>query len=323
MQSISFLRSFSILLLIGLIVIIASSSTSLAAEKLRFGTPTKTSPHHNLIPLAAEEKGFWKQMGLEVQWTRFTGGGPMFRALSGGHVDMGISATTGPIQAISRGVPLIIVGDTHFQNYRWFLYVLTKSPIKKGSDLKGGKLAVNRFGGTAHAFARVLVSSLGLEGTTRIIAVGGVAQEIASLKSGAADAIMLPLVTIAPLKFRGEVREVASVSDYLPKPWSDHVIVARNGFAAAEHEAVRKGLQALLMAVDFIHKNKDWTTGKMVSFSRYSPETAGKIAGLLRFGEKFTVDGKAIENVRDFLKQYGIIKTTPSVDQLFTNKFTR
>jgi len=44
-----------------------------AADKLRFATTVKTHPILVMPVLAAEEKGFWKQNGLEAEWVPFEG----------------------------------------------------------------------------------------------------------------------------------------------------------------------------------------------------------------------------------------------------------
>lgn len=293
------------------------------AEKLRFATPTKTTPHHNLPPLAAEEQGFWKQNGLEVEWTPFNGDTPMFRALAGGYVDMGVTATPGPIQAVARGIPALIVADTHLENYRWFLYVLRDSRVKEAKDLKRARVAVNIFGGTAHAYGRVAVKGLGLEKEVRFVAAGGVAEQIAALKSGAVDATVLPLFAIAPLKFRGEVREAAEVTDHLPQPWSDHIIFAGKDYAQKKGETVRRAIKALIQATDFIQRDSNWTTAKMVSLSGFPEEVARKMVPLVRYGKEWKIDPKAMENVKNFMLEYGIIDKGPAAEELYSLGFAR
>lgn len=290
-------------------------------EKLRFATPTKVSPHHNLPPMAADEQGFWKEQGLDVDWAPLKGDTGMFRALAGGRIDMGITATPGPIQAAARGVPAVIVADTHLENYNWFIYVNIDSVIREGKDLKGKRLAVNIFGGTAHAYGRALVKGLNLEKDVRFVATGGVREMIAALRSRAVESVVLPLLTMARLKFQGHVREVVAVSDYLPKPWSDHIIFAGKDYIAQKPESVEKVLKGLLKATQFLQKDLDWTGKKMVSSFRYSPEVAKKMVTVVRYGQNFNINHQAIKNVRDFLKDYEIIQKSPPVNELFTDRF--
>lgn len=61
-----------------------------AAEKIKFSTPLKTVPHYALPMLAAEEKGIWKQEGLEGEWIPFCSGGSAHRAFAAGAIQIGI-----------------------------------------------------------------------------------------------------------------------------------------------------------------------------------------------------------------------------------------
>src|SRR3989304_1540721 len=73
-------------------------------QKVRFTTPFKTEPHHALVLLAGEEKGFWKQNGLEVQWIPFTSGTTMLQAIAAASADMGSGTATSIVEGVSRGV---------------------------------------------------------------------------------------------------------------------------------------------------------------------------------------------------------------------------
>src|SRR3972149_3132324 len=79
------------------------------AKKVRSPTPFKTEPHHALVLLAGEEKGFWKQNGLEVQWIPFTSGTTMLQAIAAASVGMGGGKTTGIFGGGSRGGGLSVL----------------------------------------------------------------------------------------------------------------------------------------------------------------------------------------------------------------------
>jgi len=71
-----------------------------AVEKLNFGTATKTSPHYALPMVAAEEKGFWKEQGLEVEGIPFSSAGAMFRAIAARRPSP--CPTTAPARSVTR-----------------------------------------------------------------------------------------------------------------------------------------------------------------------------------------------------------------------------
>lgn len=140
-----------------------------AAEKLKFSSSIKTHPLYVLPILAAEEKGFWRQQGIDMEWVPIGGGGPMFRAVAAGSVFIGMSGSLSATQARARGIPVIIVAD--LQSLEPFLvWARADSPIQSPKDLKGTKLAVSSFGEESHAMGRLVAKALGLGGDIKFVA---------------------------------------------------------------------------------------------------------------------------------------------------------
>ncbi len=81
------LRSF-LLVLVVLSLVVPTSSSTLAADKLRYATAFK-GPEYDMTALAAEERAFWKGYGLETKWFSMKGGSSTFQALAAGSIDMG------------------------------------------------------------------------------------------------------------------------------------------------------------------------------------------------------------------------------------------
>src|SRR3972149_2479652 len=80
-----------------------------SAEVLRFGTPVKGAPRFDMVVLAAEERGFWKENGLEVNWFPFRGSTEMVKAVAGGAIDAGEGDAVSLLLDVARGVPLLLV----------------------------------------------------------------------------------------------------------------------------------------------------------------------------------------------------------------------
>ena len=317
------------LYLLGLIFFISftastSFSPSLAAEKVRFGTSLKDAPHFDLTAWAAEEKGFWKQENLEATWFPFKGSGDMFRAFAAGAMDIAMSETASAIQVISRGLPVVIVADLEFKQY-FSLWVLPTSHIKGPRDLKGAKIGISRKGGAAHAYGIVMAKGLGLEQDVTFVTVGGVSERVAALKSGATDTFVQTFAPIATLVDKGELREVVSVKEFLPKEWTDIVVVARKDFAGKDPEVVRKGARAVIRAANFVQDNRAWAVEKLKSKLGYEEKAAESVHAELRFGKDGKVNVKALENVVNFLAEYGIIakEKAPKVDALYDRSFVQ
>lgn len=309
--------------LFAFIVALGGPSGLLAAEKLAFGTAIKENPVYALPMLAGEEKGLWKEEGLEVQWVPFRGGALMYRAVAAGSINVGWGDIVSHVQAMVGGLPVILVADLQIE-YPFFLWVKADSPIKEPKDLKGARIGVNVMGGVAHAMARLVAKSLGVEKDVRIVAGGGISETIAAFKAGAIDGLVFSIYAMMPLKVKGEARELAAVRDYLPREWTEQVIFTRKEFGEANPGTVRKVVRAVLRMGEFVKKNREWSTEKMKSVLGYNEEMARITHPLLNFGKDGRFNHRAVENVKTFMIEYGIVTRdkAPAAEQIYTRQFT-
>ncbi|MEE8449472.1 MAG: ABC transporter substrate-binding protein [Thermodesulfobacteriota bacterium] len=314
----------AILLTCGLIIAPTGFDLVFGAETLKFGTSLRTSPHHALPLLAATEKGFWKREGLDAEWVPFRSGRSFYRAMAAKALKIGFSGAISAIRSSSRGIPVIIVADLKLKKHDFYVYVRTDSAIKKPLDLKGAKIGIARFGGVVHAYGRVVVKSLGIEKEMKLVAGGGVLQELAALRSGTLDGKVSDFFTMAPLVGEGVVRELLSINDFLPRRWIDVVIVSRTDFLKTNKADVKKMVRGVLKARDFVTENREWALEKIRTYSGYKGEVAKAVNNAVNYGKGGQIDSKALENVRNFLIEYGVLKEEETVplDKLYTKEIT-
>ena len=134
----------------GLVVVGISLAglNSMAAGQLKFATGVKGSANYYLPLMAAEEKGFWKENSLQVEWIPFRGGGSMFRSVAAGAVKIGFTGTPSVVQAAARGVSALAISEL-MTKVDFVVWVRADSAIRKPNDLKGAKIGVGRFEGLA------------------------------------------------------------------------------------------------------------------------------------------------------------------------------
>ncbi len=205
-----------IFLVTATLVISLSTIPARGQEKLVFSTPIRTAVHADLPSAAAEQHGFWKQLGLNVQWIPFGSGRAQSDALAAGSVNAGMTLSTSGIRGSATGIPIMIVADVKLRN-DFFVWVPVKSRIRKPRDLKGTKIGVPRLGSAAHAYGTALGKKLGLGKEIRIVGAGGMRAAIAGVRKGAVDAIFVTQFVMFRLKHTGVVRDLVSLRDYLPK----------------------------------------------------------------------------------------------------------
>ena len=122
---------------------------------------------------------------------------------------------------------------------------------------------------------------------------------------------------------KGEVRDLVRVDDYRPKEWASHVVTARSDFAKKEPDTVKRVVRSILQATEFIGKNRDWSTGKVKLLFGFSDEAAKQIYERFHFTRDGKIGKKALENLRAYLIQYGIVsgEKIPTVEELYTEEF--
>lgn len=296
----------------------------MAAEKLQFGTPIKLSPSNYLPILAAEERGFWRQNGLEVEWVVTGSTISLHHAISAGALKVGMEMATGIIAGIGRGVPLIMVASVQ-NSQSAALWVRADSPVKEPKDLKkGARVGVTSLGGTIHAYGRMLLRALGMEKDVRFVGMGGIPNAMAILKAGAVDAIVMGPFPMAPLQVKGEVRAVAWQEDHIRTKLAGDLLWTRKDLLKSNPEVVSRVTKAVLQSTVFLSENQKWATKKMEEEQGLPPVGAEAVYKKLDFSGDGKISREAVENTRNFLIEYELMPKdkTPVIEELYTRQFT-
>lgn len=306
------------------LVVLGTGSSTFSAEKLRWSTVLRNHPVYYLPTIAAADKGFWKKNGLDVKWTAFRGTVNQTQGIVAGDVDVAADLAEGVIQAATRKVPVIMVGEFHRKSH-WVMWVPTKSPRKSPKDLKGAKIGVSRLGGSDWSTSRMIVRSLGLEKDVKIVGTGCFTCPVAMLKAGSIDATLRSYFAFMELKVQGEMRELIIGENYHPKEWASDVIVTTRDFLKRNPDKVRRAIKAVLQSTQFIGRNSEWAVDKLKGEPRYSDKAAREIVKIMAFSRDGKINRRGVENVRRYLIDFDVInkeKATP-VSKLFTNEFIR
>lgn len=310
--------------LLSIILLAGILSPGYSAEKMRFGLATRLYPIYYLIAEGAEEKGFWKQNGLEVDTTVLRASPAFYQALAAGSIDLGISMSPPLFIAVAGGLPAKIVADLAPMD-PFFIWVLGGSPIRAASDLKGAKLGTSAIGGLTHTYGRVVVRALGIEKDVRWVGTGGIAETMAALKAGGIQANLSALFigNVAEFKIKGELREVVNVNDFFPAELSAHVAVAQSKFIREKKETIRRALKAILQTADAVLKDQAWTVERIRRAQGLSQPAAELTYQNLRFSKGAEVSKKGLENLRNILIEFGVLASdkAPSGEEMRTAEF--
>ena len=166
---------------------------------------------YNLPLTLAEQLGYFRAEGLEVEISDFPGGSRAMQAALNGAVDVVSGAFEHTISLQSRG-----------QDYQAFV-MLGRAPAiamgispktmpnyKSVTDLKGKKIGVSALGSSTHMVAHLILARAGLNAEeVNFIGVGTAAGALSAWRSGQIDALSNgdPVMTL--LQQKNEIRIIA------------------------------------------------------------------------------------------------------------------
>jgi NitT/TauT family transport system substrate-binding protein len=193
--------------LLSLFLFISSSSVA-SAQVTRLNVGYSAVSADQLPAWVAKDAGIFAKEGLDVQLIFFTGGTTAILALVSG--DVPITQVSGPglVNSALAGSDAVFVaaGMTSLN------YVLMGKPgVKSTEQLKGGSLAISRFGSATDSIARFALKKIGLVPgkDVTLIQVGSGPERLNALMSGRVTAAVIN----PPSSFVAEKRGLTVIAD--------------------------------------------------------------------------------------------------------------
>lgn len=304
-------------------LLVAMGERVALAQKIKFATPIKLSIHYYLPLLAAEEKGLWKQNGVDAEWFPFKGGADMYRAVAAREINVGFSIGPSVVQSNSRGLPVVLVAAL-VERSLFAVWVRADSPLKKPEDLKGKTIGVIVLGAATHNYGLVAVRALGLEKDVKFVGAGGLLESLAAMKVGSIHATVEPTEVMIGLKAKGEARELLRVADYLPKEWLEHVVFARRDFVAGQPDTLRRLVKTVFQGISLALQEPAWSVKKIKETSGVDDKTAQEAYNDLTYSKTGRITAEALRNVINFSVEYGLVAKdkAPRVEDAHAPGFT-
>jgi NitT/TauT family transport system substrate-binding protein len=204
----------------------------------------------------AKDAGIFAKYGLDVQLIYFTGGSTAILALVSG--DVPITQVSGPglVSSVLGGSDAVFVaaGITSLN------YVLMGKPgVKNIEQLKGGTLAISRFGSATDSIARFALKKVGLSvgKDVTLIQVGSGPERLGALQTGRVTAAVIN----PPSSFIAEKRGMAVLADVAQMGLVfQHTGAATTKKFIREHnDVVRRYVRAHVEAVHKMWTDKEAT----------------------------------------------------------------
>jgi NitT/TauT family transport system substrate-binding protein len=211
----------------------------------------------------AKDAGIFEKNGLDVQLVFFTGGTTAVMALVSADTPIAQLAGAAVINSVMAGSDAaLVVGGVTSLNY----YLMGRPEIKTAEQLKGGTVAISRFGSSSDFIARYALQKVGLTPgkDVTIVQIGSTTARVDAALTGRVQAT----VVNPPASIIAQKRGMTVLAD-LPKLGLvyQHTSVATTRKYIREHpEIVRRYVKSQVDAVHRIYTDKEASLRALARF---------------------------------------------------------
>ena len=194
------------------LVTILSVSSPAAAQPFKVAIGYSGISADQLVMWVAKDLGIFAKNNLDVQLVYFTGGTTSVMAMVSGDAPLVQASGPGIVSAALAGADAVyVVGGIVTLDY----WLMTLPEIKTPEQLRGGSVAIARFGGAADFVARFALARLGLNPLkdVTILQTGSTPERLAAMESRRVQATVLvsPTTFIAQKKGYTLMGDVAAL----------------------------------------------------------------------------------------------------------------
>ncbi len=237
-----------------------------------------------------QEKGFFKDEGLDVVFVMFNAGSTNIQALAGGDVQIMGSAFVETIGGRASG----IVDVKNFWGISNIMpFQLYSNPnFKSMKDAKGKRFAISRFGSLTDYLTRATVQHFGINPKdVTILQIGSTPARFAALEAGGVDAsiVWFPVTEIAKAKGYNKLFDLKEI---FPQ-WPYETFAARETWLAKEKDQVTRFLRAYQRGVRHTLENKQDAISAIRKYVKMDPAMAP--AGYDEYRDSFPVNVEIAE----------------------------
>jgi len=236
-----------------------------------------------------QDKGFFKDEGLDVLVVMFNAGATNLQAMIGGDV-----------QIMAGGVPETVLaraGGADIKNF-WAIsnvmpfQIYGSAKLKSLEQSKGKKFAISRFGSLSEFLTRSALKHSGVDPKdVTMLQIGATPARFTTLASGIVDATILWFPVTERAKAAG-MNKLFDLKDLYPN-WTNVGFIARENWLAKEKEQTTKFLRAYQRGVRYTRENRHdgiRTLEKYVGLN-----AAEAAAGYDEYRESFPLDGRILD----------------------------
>ena len=262
----------------------------------------------------ANELGFFKNVGLDVDLQALANGEAVTTALTGGAVDIGCSQAVSIFIAYKRGLPIVVVASGGMQTPNSGVFFVPKdSTAQSGRDLDGKTIACVGIKGLAQIGTQAWLDKTGgNSATVKFIELSG-AQIAVALADNRVDGAFVPEPFVAAS--RKVARAVANPMEAIAPRFLSAPHAAMLPWAKMHPDEVRKFQVAIRDAAVWANKNHDRTAEILERVAHANPDLV-RASVRAEFGER--LEPSELQPLINVTAKYGGIAAFPATDIVYT-----
>ncbi|MGH3438906.1 MAG: ABC transporter substrate-binding protein [Sciscionella sp.] len=224
--------------------------------------------------LMAEDKGYYKQEGVNVDLKHFTGNLQVSQAVISGAIDSADTAPAPAFKAVLKGANLKIIGSTLPKNT---YAVLAQKSIKNWSDLKGKAIAVSAPGSFPDSVVKAILAKEGVDpNSITTVTTGSDSGRFKALTAGRVAAAAVSEQYVPKAKNNPKIHVLGEAQNIIPE-YPRFYIVA-NGDALKKHpEAAVRFLAGEMRGVCYAVMHPKAEQKVAAKYTKISPTDPGVI----------------------------------------------
>jgi len=291
------------LFVLGFLTVGQSFAQNLEKQKVSIAVGGKNLFYY--LPLTiAEQLGYFKDEGLQVEISDFAGGSKALQALIGGSADVVSGAYEHTINMQAKGQPIkafVLQGRAP----QIVLGVSTKTMphFKSVADLKGKKIGVTAPGSSTNMMADFVLDKAGLKPSdVSFIGVGASAGALSAIRSGQIDAIanLDPVITMLEqdkaIKVVVDTRTLKDTQEVFGGPMPAGTLYTTDAFLKKYPHTAQALTNAMVRALKWLQTAGPADIVKVVPENYLLGDSALYIKAFMKVRQAISPDGVFPEN---------------------------
>lgn len=281
------MRANGALLVFSLILLTSGFQVNTVDARIIVGVSTVNLA---FLPIyVTQEKGYFKNEGLDVLVVMFNAGSTNLQALIGG--DVQIMAGAVPESVLGRASGIDIKNFWAISNVMPF-QLYSHPSLKTIKEAKGKKFAISRFGSLTDFLTRASLRHFGMDPKeVTILQIGATPARFAALSSGAVDATVVWFPVTERAKSMG-FRQLLDLKEIFPE-WSNVGFIGRETWLGREKEQVIRFLRAYQRGVKYTRDNRADAINTIKKYVKVDSSEAQ--AGYDEYRDSYALDGRIFE----------------------------